>query len=138
VEPEVRRSVLCCRVWEESLLSRREDFAINLVIKTFYKSYALSTIFKDNAVLLFNAKESHTTLVPNVFIDLLKQHYRNYLFGSELVGSISVVSDYGPDDRAIEIRSPSKAKEFSCSLCVQTGSEAHLASCTMGTVSPPG
>jgi hypothetical protein len=43
------------------------------------------------------------------------------------------VSDYGLDDRAIGVRSPSGAKDFSSSLCVQTGSGAHTASCTMGT-----
>jgi hypothetical protein len=46
------------------------------------------------------------------------------------------VSDYGLDDRAIEVRSPAEAKDFSSSLFVQTGSGAHLASCTMGTGGP--
>jgi hypothetical protein len=50
--------------------------------------------------------------------------------------SVSTVSDYGLDDRAIEVRSPAEAKDFSSSLCVQTGSEAHPASCTMGTGGP--
>jgi hypothetical protein len=36
--------------------------------------------------------------------------------------SVSVVSDYGLDDRAIGIRSLARAKDFSSSLCVQTGS----------------
>jgi hypothetical protein len=35
------------------------------------------------------------------------------------------VSDYELDDRAIEVRSPAGAKDFSSSLCVQTGSGAH-------------
>jgi hypothetical protein len=43
------------------------------------------------------------------------------------------VSDYGLDDRAIGVRSPAGAKDFSSSLCVQTASGAHLASCTVGT-----
>jgi hypothetical protein len=47
--------------------------------------------------------------------------------------SVSIVSGYGLDDRAIGVRSPAEAKEFSSSLCVQTGSGAHSASCTMGT-----
>jgi hypothetical protein len=34
------------------------------------------------------------------------------------------------------LRSPAEAKDFSSSLCVQTGSEEHPASCTMGTVRP--
>jgi hypothetical protein len=46
------------------------------------------------------------------------------------------VSGYGLDDRAIEIRSPVGAKDFSSSLCVQAGSEAHPASCIMGTSGP--
>jgi hypothetical protein len=53
----------------------------------------------------------------------------NYEPGS----SVSIVSGYGLDDRAIEVRSLAGAKDFSCSICVQTGSGAHPASCTMGT-----
>jgi hypothetical protein len=34
---------------------------------------------------------------------------------------VSIVSDYGLDDRAIGFRSPAGAKDFSSSLCVQTG-----------------
>jgi hypothetical protein len=33
-------------------------------------------------------------------------------------------------------KSPAKAKDFSSNLCVQTGSGAHPASCTMGTGGP--
>jgi hypothetical protein len=43
------------------------------------------------------------------------------------------VSDYGLDDRAIEVRSPTGAQDFSSSPCVQTGSGAHPASYPMGT-----
>jgi hypothetical protein len=50
--------------------------------------------------------------------------------------SISMVSGYGLDDRAIEVQSPAGAKDFSSSLCVQTASGAHPASCTMGTTGP--
>jgi hypothetical protein len=35
------------------------------------------------------------------------------------------------DDRAIEVISLAGAKDFSYSLCVQTGSGAHPASCTV-------
>jgi hypothetical protein len=52
------------------------------------------------------------------------------------VSSGSIVSDYGLDDRAIGVRSPAGAKDFSSNLYVQTGSEAHPASCTMGTGGP--
>jgi hypothetical protein len=46
------------------------------------------------------------------------------------------VSDYELDDRAIGVRFPVGAKDFSSSLCVQTGSGAHPTSCTMGTGGP--
>jgi hypothetical protein len=52
------------------------------------------------------------------------------------VSSGSIVSDYGLDDRAIGVRSPSDAKYFSSNLCVQTGSGVHPASCTMCTGGP--
>jgi hypothetical protein len=45
----------------------------------------------------------------------------------------SIVSDYGLDDRAIEVRSPTEAEDFSSSPCVQTGSGAHPASYPTGT-----
>jgi hypothetical protein len=43
------------------------------------------------------------------------------------------VSNYGLDDRAIEVRSPTGAEDFSSSPCVQTGSGAHPASYPVGT-----
>jgi hypothetical protein len=43
------------------------------------------------------------------------------------------VSDYRLDDR---VRSPADTKDFSSSFCVQTGSGALPASCTMGNGSP--
>jgi hypothetical protein len=48
----------------------------------------------------------------------------------------SIVCDYGLDDRAIGVGSPAGAKDISSNLCVQTGSGAHPASCTMGTGGP--
>jgi hypothetical protein len=45
------------------------------------------------------------------------------------VSSGSIVSDY----RAIGVRFPAGPKDFSSTVCVQTGSGAHPASCTMGT-----
>jgi hypothetical protein len=48
----------------------------------------------------------------------------------------SIVSGYGLDDQAIEVRSPAGAKDFPSNLCLQTGSGAHPASCTMGTGGP--
>jgi hypothetical protein len=53
-----------------------------------------------------------------------------------MFNSGSIVSDYGLNDRAIGVRSPAGAEDFSSSLCVQIGSGAHPASCTMGTGGP--
>jgi hypothetical protein len=58
------------------------------------------------------------------------------LYITSRVSSGSIVSDYGLDDRAIGVRSPAGAEDFSSSLRVQTGSAAHPASCTMGTGGP--
>jgi hypothetical protein len=58
------------------------------------------------------------------------------LINRSRVSSGSIVSDYGLDDRAIGVRSPAGAEDFSYSLCVQTGSGAHPDSCTMGTGDP--
>jgi hypothetical protein len=55
---------------------------------------------------------------------------------SIMCSSGSIVSDYGLDDRAIGVRSPAEAKDFSSNLCVQTSSGAHPASCTVGTGGP--
>jgi hypothetical protein len=51
-------------------------------------------------------------------------------------GSGSIVSDYGLDDRAIEVRSPTGAEDFSSSPRVQTVSGVHPASYLMGTGGP--
>jgi hypothetical protein len=66
----------------------------------------------------------------------------SYIFCFHLQGawsrdsSVSIVSDYGLDDRAIGDRSPAGVKDFSSILCVQTGSGAHPASCPTGTGGP--
>jgi hypothetical protein len=52
---------------------------------------------------------------------------------SEPGSSVGIVSGYGLDDRAIEVRSPAESRDFSSSLCVQTGCGAHPASCPVGT-----
>jgi hypothetical protein len=54
----------------------------------------------------------------------------------ESVSSVGIVSGYGLDDRSIEVRLPAETKDFSCNLCVQTGSGVHPASCTKGTLGP--
>jgi hypothetical protein len=86
-------------------------------------------------------------LLQTVGVRVPTQHFRDFpLFTAafsnksglsakrgEPVSSVIIVSGYGLDDRAIEVQSPAEAKDISCSLCVQTSSGAHQASCTVGT-----
>jgi hypothetical protein len=58
---------------------------------------------------------------------------KSLIIDREPGSSVSTVSGYGLDDRAIEVRSPAEAKDISSNLCVQTGSGAHQASYPMGT-----
>jgi hypothetical protein len=50
--------------------------------------------------------------------------------------SVSTVSGYVLDDRAIEVRWPTEARDFSSNLCIQNGSGAHPAYCPVGTGGP--
>jgi hypothetical protein len=50
--------------------------------------------------------------------------------------SVSIMSGYRLEDRAVEVRSSAEAKDFSSSLCVQTVSGADPVSCPMGTRGP--
>jgi hypothetical protein len=60
-------------------------------------------------------------------------HFSYFYYGES--GS-SVMSGYGLDDRAIEVRSPANGKDFSSNLCLRIGSGAHPVLCTMGTGCP--
>jgi hypothetical protein len=64
---------------------------------------------------------------------LIFQNYALLCRFEEPGSSVSIVSDYGLDDRAIWVRSPARAKDFSSNFFVQTCSGAHPASCTVGT-----
>jgi hypothetical protein len=82
-------------------------------------------------------KPSYTVRGKEQFLSLAFQFITHtHTHYCEPGSSVSIVSGYGLDDRAIEVRSPAGEKDFSCDLCVQTGSEAHPASCTMGTGGP--
>jgi hypothetical protein len=80
------------------------------------------------SITLPSVSMSPNFLFPSIYLFI-------YLFRSR-VSSVSIVSDYGLDDRAVEVRSPARAKDFFSNLCVQTGSGAHPASCTMRTEGP--
>jgi hypothetical protein len=84
-------------------------------------------------------------MFSNKIIENVFHHFCLLLFALIILGiqavsepgsSVSIVSGYGLDDRTIEVRSPAEAKDFSSSLCVQTGSGAQPASCIMGTEGP--
>jgi hypothetical protein len=50
--------------------------------------------------------------------------------------SVSIVSEYGLDDRAIGVRSPGGGKRIFPLTSVSRPARAHPASCTMGTGGP--
>jgi hypothetical protein len=60
----------------------------------------------------------------------------NYFSKTTYRYGLFLVSGYGVDDRAIEVRSPAGARDFSPNLCVQTRSGAHPAFCPTGTAAP--
>jgi hypothetical protein len=55
------------------------------------------------------------------------------MLGHKPGSSVSIVCNYGLEDRANGIRSPAQARDFFSSLFGQNGSGAHPASCPMGT-----
>jgi hypothetical protein len=77
----------------------------------------------------------HSRLYPvKSFVYAITVRFVLILWNIRIRGSsVSIVSDYGLDDRTIEVRCPVEANNFSYNLCVQTGSGAHPASCTIGT-----
>jgi hypothetical protein len=58
------------------------------------------------------------------------------MFLQEPGSSVSIVSGYGLEGRAIEVRSSTETKDFSSSLCIQTSYGVHPASCLMSTGGP--
>jgi hypothetical protein len=74
-----------------------------------------------------------TTSFPRLIQWAIVTGYIDCVTRREPGSSGNIVSDYGLDDRAKDFPSPAEAKDFSSSLCVQTGFGAHPVSCTMGT-----
>jgi hypothetical protein len=77
--------------------------------------------------LPFRMKVGILANTPLLYLRNLHDFFRSRVI------SVSIVSDYGLDDRATGVRSPAGAKNISSILCVQTGSGAHPASSPMGT-----
>jgi hypothetical protein len=65
-------------------------------------------------------------------VDILKIYH----FKSSRRSSVCIVSGYGLDDWAIQVRSPADAEDFFSHLGVQTGSDAHPAACPAGNGIP--
>jgi hypothetical protein len=85
-------------------------------IQLFTKKHCALSYMQDNieaVIIVFNVAVSHT--LNNIQYKLLLKVV--YLFcGGILIcetgSSVSIVSGYGLDERAIEVRSPVEAKEF--------------------------
>jgi hypothetical protein len=80
-------------------------------------------------MLAFRRMMGKTRTFFNYISGFILQYYEG-----ELGSSVSIVSDYRLDDRAIEVRFPAEA--VSSKLSVQTASGAHPASYTIGTSGP--
>jgi hypothetical protein len=96
--------------------------------KISFKLFIYGNFWKIKAIIFY----------CNIKIDstLFKTSWHKKWFSNYKVSSVSTVSGYRLEDRAIEVRSPAEARDFSSSLCIQTESEAHPVSCTMGTGGP--
>jgi hypothetical protein len=95
-------------------------FHLTLFFITSFQNYTIRTV--------------HTFIhyFSKIHFNIKLLYIRRWSRGS----SVSIVSGYGLDDRAIEVRSPAGANDFSSSPCIQTGSGAHPASYTVGTWGP--
>jgi hypothetical protein len=80
--------------------------------------------------------EVYVTFSERTLLEAVSWYFVALTDREEPSSSVSIVSDYWLDDRAIGVRSPAGANNFSSILCVQTGSGAHSATCTMGTGGP--
>jgi hypothetical protein len=85
-------------------------------------------------ILILDTNRLYTTSMERILTYII--YVITYKYTGSWVSSGSIVSDYGLDDRAIGVRSPAGAEDFSSNICVQTGSGAHPASCTMDTGGP--
>jgi hypothetical protein len=65
----------------------------------------------------------------HVSLHLRHQHTKVFIYEASCISCIL-------KDLTNGVRSPGETKDFSFTICVQTSSEAHSASCTMGTGDP--
>jgi hypothetical protein len=115
-----------------SYLSPAESSTCPHLISCFYEPFSYYPPFT-----LMSAKWS----LPTKFCSLFSwRSLFNFVYPTvkerSRGSSGSIVSDYGLNNRAIGVRSPAGAKDFSSNLCIQTGYGAHPASCAIGTRGP--
>jgi hypothetical protein len=104
-----------------------KNFPFNILFFSCYKRYS-----SDRKGIRFPVLLQRVWCVTLEILTVQQKPHSIHWTAHTLPGSsVSIVSDYGLDDWAIGVRSMAGAKDFSS--CVQTGSEAHPASCTMGT-----
>jgi hypothetical protein len=84
-------------------------------------SYPASILYTFNIILPFSLRFR------------IRIFFRKGFRGAVVVQS---VPDYGLDDRRSKFDPQQRQEYFFCSLCVQTGSGLHPASCTIGTEGP--
>jgi hypothetical protein len=114
--------VFCLLSWKKL---RNVTYSQSFIKLITYISHCFLFDFED-AVFI---SVSSTFPVHETYLGILS----HLLFSFSCGSSGSIVSDYGLDDRAIEVRSPTGTEDFSSSPCFQTGSGAHPASYPMGT-----
>jgi hypothetical protein len=94
----------------------------------------LNILLRYYVLKLVRAYEPATETVQGGILH--RAEYNTHCSKQEPGSSVSIVSDYGLDDRAIGVRSPTEARGFSSSVCVQTGARAHPASSLVDTGGP--
>jgi hypothetical protein len=119
---------LCSRVWkgvywESGLHMQKVCHCLYYFHRTWLSKSNFAFLLKTTSstvMLLFSSQD-------NILYNICR-----YTIGS-WGSSVSIVSDYGPDDQAVGVRFPAETKDFASSLCVQTGSGDHPASYPMGS-----
>jgi hypothetical protein len=110
-----------------------QNLPLNLVACVSGKLMKIMIDGCNSPVLKRFAKQSRVVQLVGTKKDVF---YRPGVSKRFLVSSVSIVSGYGLDDRAIGVRFPAGAKDSSSNLCVQTGSGVHPTSFPMGTGGP--
>jgi hypothetical protein len=113
------------RTMQIKICDKTTYIIVDILVTTLYchlKHYRITKTLKD--------------YVTHEVLEILSVFIPRSINGQEPGSSVSIVSGYKLDGWVIRVRSPVEAKDFSSSLCVQTGSVAHPASCPMGAGGP--